>query len=171
MSQEPEMNHNWGLSRIGVGIRLSPSDPWTKLVLPNLLTINIKNEQTPVDGLEQHNSGYIYKPQRFTFSIDIPANTSTYDTLRSYALNRYQFYLQVTEDVSTNPNYEDLHDREYKGVMELLTGCAIDDMSEPFRVGELPMITFNGQALRFSPARDPSTPNITEHDYGSNVFP
>ena len=169
--------YNWGLSRVAAQIKIQ--EDWIDLELPNNIIINARNEQDIVDGLEQHNAGYIYKPQRFTFSLDIPANTPTYRLLREVLLRRLQFSLKISEDTGVNnadggnPNIAGsggTYLREFEGLTETLSGCVFDDLSEPFRVGQLPAVTFNGKALRFKTATDVTDPNNTDKAYGAGIY-
>ena len=160
--------YNWGLSRIGVAIKFSSGD-WIELEIPNNVVINARNEQEIVDGLEQHNSGYVYKPQRFTFSLDINANTPSYRLLRETLLRRLQFEIRVAEDATDNPMVGGDYIREYEGLLEILSGCVFDDMSEPFRVGQLSVVTFNGKALRFMTNTEPDS-TIIDKTYGDGTY-
>jgi hypothetical protein len=165
--------YNWGLSRVASQIIIGTQDP-VDLELPNNLVITARNTQDPIDGLEQHNGGYAYGPQRFTFTLDIPVNTASYRYLREVALRRIQFRLRVSEDKSDNPNISiaenPIQIREYEGLMEELYGCVFDEFSEPFRVGTLPVVTFTGKALRFRTSNDITKPNETDQEYGAGLY-
>lgn len=175
ITRNSETGYDWGLSRIGVQVRVDPTtQDWYELEIPNMVTINATNDQDPLDGLENHNAGYIYKPQRFTFTVSVPVNSPSYRYLRKLLLNRFQFEMQVVEDISLHPQQNENPQKEYQGIKEILGGCVIDDMNEPIRVGELPVVTFNGKALRFRPIEDPdNTSGVPEYSdgYGSNNFP
>ena len=162
--------YDYGLSRMGVQIKTSVEDEWYDLELTNLVTINPKNDQEPYDGLENHNAGYVFRPQRFGFTISLPINSPSYRYLRKLLLNRYQFMLRVVEDTSKKPYNKNI--KEYQGLIEQLSGCIFDDLVENIRVGEQAIATFNGQALRFEPIENQDDWNnrSPSKSYGSNVF-
>jgi hypothetical protein len=172
ITNAPATTYNWGLSRVASQIKVDDTVGWIDLEIPNNLIINARNEQDIVDGLEQHNAGYIYKPQRFTFSMDVPVNTPTYRFLREVLLRRLQFALKVSEDIRGNPNIANVDGylREYEGLTEELHGCVFDDLSEPFRVGQLPIVTFNGKALRFKTADDTAAATTINNNYGEGTY-
>lgn len=171
ITKENSATLNWGLSRVATQIIVGSNLP-VDLEIPNNVIINARNEQDIVDGLEQHNAGYIYKPQRFTFSLDVPSNTGTYRFLRELLLRRLQFKLRVSEDSRTNPNITNIdgYVREFEGLTEMLEGCVFDDMSEPFRVGQMPTVTFNGKALRFKTGNNTDDPTLITNNYGDGTY-
>lgn len=139
-------DHNWDKARIATRIvYTNPSDNTEKIhtcVMVNRVSFKATFNYEPYHGLSEWNQGVIEKPPEFTFTIAIPATSDTTRLLRALHVSGLPFNMDIRDATAGNS--------EFALITEVLVECRITSKEVNINVGELPMVVFNGMALRYT---------------------
>lgn len=92
-------------------------------------------------SVEVDNMGYIHKPADYTFTIIVPVASPTSRLLRTLQELELPFNVKLT-DTSTS--------KEFKIKEDTLQHCVLGSKDYEVQVGMMPMLSFDGQALRYT---------------------
>lgn len=121
---------------------LSSTPTEYELELPNSIQTNITAQYDILDSITRSNNTFIEKPMRFKFNLAVPANCDGARLLRNILVARVPFSITLTDaDDATGTG-------EFKLVIDGYEDCRLTDESISYKVGNVPMISFNGMALR-----------------------
>lgn len=136
---------DWVKSKVAVAFILT-NDNTVKLdtvALPNKFTSSMNQNFTKVHGFSEgeYNAGVVREVPTMTWSIDIPANSSSARFLRACMVSKEALDITVN-DSSAEDEFELMEERYF--------GCRVTSMGTNYEIANIPMISFDGMGLRHS---------------------
>ena len=141
---------NWDKARIAT--KIAYADPNTipatvtehELKLVNRISIKKIHDFVPYGGITEWNQGYIERPPQYSFTIAIPATSNTTRLLRVLHSAGISFNMEVRDKAAGTDNV----DQEFALISETLIECKLIGTEINIVVADLPMVVYNGLALR-----------------------
>jgi len=155
--------NNWDRARVAT--RVTSTDPVTggdidkDITLVNRVTMNTKFNYEPIHGLNEWNQGVIEKPPEFTFQIALPALSPFVRMFRAFHVSGAPFNLELKEVTARKPTPNGNYEYEYALLAEELKECRIETKEVTVLAGDVPMVVFNGMALRYTFNDDTKLPD------------
>jgi hypothetical protein len=148
MTTSPPNLRNWDRARIANKIAyVDPNDNTVKfhqLKLVNRISIRELHDFVPYGGITEWNQGYIEKAPQYSFTLAIPATSVSVRLLRAIHSSGLSFNMEIFDATVSDDN----RDQEFALIKEVLIECKLTGKEANIVVADLPMIAFNGLALR-----------------------
>ncbi len=151
---------NWDKARIAARIELdNPAGGVIAEViqLPNRVSIKATFNYEPLHGLNEWNQGIIEKAPEFTFVIAVPAVSATSRLLRTLQVSGVPFKLFVNDQSDSG---------EFELRQEVLSEARLTSKEMTVVVEDVPMIVYNGMALRYTYTDDGTMDSSIEFGSG-----
>ncbi len=133
---------------------LSDGEHW--LSLPNRFSSNISRDFEKIHGfgVNEFNAGAVRKISQYSLSITLPAVSKSVRILRALMVARQPFSITSTEAQELDSNLpkvtSDIVAKDYEILAESFHNCYVQSMDTGYEIAEVPTITFEMMALRYS---------------------
>ena len=123
----------------------------TPCPLVNRVSIKTSFKFEPYHGLTEWNQGVIEKPPEFTFTVAFPATSNIVRLMRALHAGGIPFNLEVKDtQVYGKDGLGDPVPKEFALITEALMECRCTSKEVSITVGNIPMVVFQGMALRYT---------------------
>ena len=155
---------NWDRARVATNVEYLDPEGGSlvrkEITLVNRVTINTKFNYEPIHGLNEWNQGIKELPPEFTFQIALPVISPFVRMFRAFHVSGLPFTLELKEVTAKSETEDGNFIYEYALLAEILESCRITTKEVTVVAGDVPMVVFNGMALRYTFHENTADPEV-----------
>lgn len=136
---------DWVNAKAAVKITLTEDEGiFTTVQMSNRFSSNVTQNWDRIHGFSdgEYNSGAVRKVPEITFSLTVPANSSSSRFLRAVHVSKKSAIIEVADNLADASGFTIVN--------EIYYGCRVTSIDTTYEMAEVPRITYAGIALSYS---------------------